>query len=89
VRRANDRALLSSPLLKWRRLFSALPVKFQKKARFGNDLLENSEEVSRLIEIEKCFTSQDGDLIVFDDKGIHRGGLIDQGTRWTLQIRLG
>lgn len=89
IRRANDRASLSSSLPKWRRLFSALPVKFQKKARFGNDLTEGSGEVDRLLKIEKCFTSRDGDLIVFDDKGIHRGGLIDQGTRWALQIRLG
>jgi hypothetical protein len=89
VRRANDRALLSSPLPKWRRLFSALPVKFQKKARFGNDLIDGSQEADRLIKMEKRFTSRDGDLIVFDDKGIHRGGLMDQGTRWALQIRLG
>lgn len=89
VRRANDRASLSNNLVKWRRLFSALPTMFQKKAQFGNDLTEDSPEINELLESERIFTSREGDLIVFDDKGIHRGGLIDQGTRWALQIRLG
>jgi hypothetical protein len=88
IRRANDRALLSSPLARWRRLFYALPVMFQKKAKFGNDLMENLPDVDKLLESEKCFTSHHGDLIVFDDKGIHRGGLVDEGSRWALQIRL-
>jgi hypothetical protein len=89
VRRANDRAKLSNNQLKWRRLFSALPAIFQKKAQFGNDLNEDSPEINQLLESERIFTSGEGDLIVFDDKGIHRGGLIDEGTRWALQIRLG
>lgn len=89
VRRANDRAMLSCMKPESRRLFAALPAIFQKKAKFGNDLIANSAEVKRLLKKERCFTSRDGDLIAFDDKGIHRGGLVDQGARWALQIRLG
>lgn len=89
VRRANDRAMLSCIGPESRKRFAALPTIFQKKAKFGNDLIADSPEVKNLLEKERCFTSRDGDLIAFDDKGIHRGGLVDQGARWALQIRLG
>jgi hypothetical protein len=89
VRRANDRAMLSSLKPRWRRLFSALPTTFQKKAKFGNDLIKGSPKVKHLMMSERCFISRDGDLVVFDDKGAHRGGLVQHGTRWALQIRLG
>jgi hypothetical protein len=88
VRRANDRAMLSSLKPRFRRLFSALPPTFQKKAKFGNDLIKDSPKVKQLMMSERCFVSSDGDLVVFDDKGAHRGGLVQQGTRWALQIRL-
>ena len=89
VRRTNDRAGLSAPHPKSRRLFSALPMALQKKAKFGDDLIGDSPEINGLLERERSFTSRDGDLIVFDENGVHRRGLHDQGTRWALQIRLG
>ena len=46
-------------------------------------------ELARLLASERRFTSADGDLILFDDRGIHRGGLVEAGERFMVQIRLG
>jgi hypothetical protein len=89
ARRANDRADLSSCKPESRRLFHALPQRFRRKAKFGNDLEGDHPEVARLLASERRFTSADGDLILFDDRGIHRGGMVQAGERYMLQIRFG
>jgi hypothetical protein len=89
ARRANDRVNLSSCKPEHRRLFHALPKKFRRKAKFGNDLESDHPDLARLLASERHFTSADGDLILFDDRGIHRGGLVQAGERFMLQIRFG
>ncbi|HSA80748.1 MAG TPA: hypothetical protein VLE23_07975 [Geminicoccaceae bacterium] len=89
ARRANDRVDLSSCTPDSRRLFHALPRRFRRKAKFGNDLEGDHPELARLLASERRFTSADGDLILFDDRGIHRGGMVEAGERCMLQIRLG
>jgi hypothetical protein len=89
ARRANDRIDLSSCTPGSRRLFHALPKRFRRKAKFGNDLERDHPELPRLLASERRFTSADGDLILFDDRGIHRGGMVEAGERCMLQIRLG
>jgi hypothetical protein len=89
ARRANDRIDLSSCTPGSRRLFHALPKRFRRKAKFGNDLESDHPELARLLATERRFTSADGDLILFDDRGIHRGGMVEAGERCMLQIRLG
>ena len=89
ARRANDRIDLSSCTPERRRLFHALPRRFRRKAKFGNDLESDHPALARLLASERRFTSADGDLILFDDRGIHRGGLVEAGERFMLQIRLG
>lgn len=89
ARRANDRVDLSSCTPERRRLFHALPRRFRRKAKFGNDLESNHPELARLLAAERRFTSADGDVILFDDRGIHRGGMVEKGERHMLQIRLG
>lgn len=89
ARRANNRVDLSSCAPDRRRLFHALPRPLRCKAKFGNDLESDHPELARLLASERRFTSADGDLILFDDRGIHRGGLIEEGERCMLQIRLG
>jgi hypothetical protein len=89
ARRANDRVDLSSCTPERRRLFHALPKRFRRKAKFGNDLEGDHPELGRLLASERRFTSADGDLILFDDRGIHRGGMVEHGERYMLQIRLG
>jgi hypothetical protein len=89
ARRANDRIELSSCTPGSRRLFHALPKRFRRKAKFGNDLESHHPELAQLLASERRFTPADGDLILFDDRGIHRGGLVEAGERCMLQIRLG
>jgi hypothetical protein len=89
ARRANDRIDLSSCAPDNRRRFHALPKRFRRKAKFGNDLESDHPQVGRLLASERRFTSADGDLILFDDRGIHRGGMVETGERYMLQIRLG
>jgi hypothetical protein len=89
ARRANDRIELSSCTPDSRRLFHALPKRFRRKAKFGNDLESDHPALARLLASERRFTSADGDLILFDDRGIHRGGMVEAGERCMLQIRLG
>jgi hypothetical protein len=69
-----------------RELFFALPKSFQKKASIGTDLLDSSPESSILINLEHQFTSKDGDLILFDFQGIHRGGLRCKGERQSIEL---
>ena len=89
ARRANDRVDLSSCTPERRRRFHALPKRFRRKAKFGNDLEGDHPELARLLATERRFTSADGDLLLFDDRGIHRGGLVEAGERHMLQIRFG
>jgi hypothetical protein len=88
ARRANDRVDFSSCEAKQRRLFAALPRALRHKAKFGNDLQPDDPATGRLLAAEKRFTSADGDLLLFDDRGMHRGGLVEEGERCILQIRL-
>jgi hypothetical protein len=88
ARRANDRVDFSSCEAEQRRMFNALPAALRHKAKFGNDLQPDDPALARLLAAEKRFTSADGDLLLFDDRGIHRGGLVEEGDRCILQIRL-
>jgi hypothetical protein len=71
-----------------RRLFHALPKLLRRKAKFGNDLPPDHPGLARLLATEKRFGSAEGDLILFDDRGMHRGGLLEEGERIMMQIRL-
>ena len=88
VRKANDKSRLDKCDRRTREVFWALPKVLRKKAEFGNDLLDLTPEVSSLIARERQFTSEDGNLIFFDNDGIHRGGMILEGKRHILQIQL-
>lgn len=86
------RAIHKSKILqKWnrgdRQLFSALPRVFQRKAEMGNDL-QDSFLVEKIINSEKAFLSTDGDGVLFDNSGMHRGGLVEEGCRVILQVIL-
>lgn len=88
VRKANDRSRLDKCDVATRQLFAALPRWFQMKSEFGNDLLDASPDAAALIAHEHPFTSEDGDLILFDNNGIHRGRKVIQGERHAVQIQL-
>jgi hypothetical protein len=88
VRKANDISRLDRCDRDTRTLFSALPKMLQKKSEFGNDLLDSMPEVAELLAAEHFFTSDQGNLILFDNNGIHRGGRVLEGTRIILQVPL-
>ena len=68
----------------------AAVFQFPKQCRishnFGRLLLDGSEQQEMILEKEKPFTSDKGNLCVFDPAGMHRGGICKTGTRIALQI---
>ena len=89
IRRTLHRA---GDLQKWnpesRRRFMALPRFLRRKAEIGGDLLDGTDVVDALLQAERSFTSDDGNLILFDNAGLHRGGLVENGRRVIAQIIL-
>ena len=88
IRNANDKSRLDKTDRETRELFHALPGFFQNKCEFGNDLSGDSAEAQNLLESEVKVTSADGDMILFDTDGIHRGGMVREGQRHILQVPL-
>lgn len=84
VRVANDKARLDKCRRESRELFSALPKIFQKKAEFGNDLSPDQAKDFLSDAIE--FTSDKGNLMIFDPSGFHRGKVVQEGKRIVLQV---
>jgi hypothetical protein len=88
VRRTNDRAGLSGYDPAMRRLFTALPAPLRFKCTFGADLLDSDPMTRELAQAERQFTSEDGDVFLFDNLGIHRGALISAGERLVIIANL-
>jgi hypothetical protein len=88
IRRTNDFAGLSGRTPEARRKFMALPRFFRKKAEFGADVLDDSNEAQRLREGHFSATSNFGNCILFDGAGIHRGGMVNKGERRCIFILL-
>ncbi len=79
VRKTNDRLNMHGSL------FMALPPPFRMYTLFGDNIDPDSEEARRLLEREHAYTSADGDLMLFDFNGVHRGGFVREGHRYMLQ----
>jgi FkbM family methyltransferase len=89
IRKANDQSGLDSVKSEEkRRMFWALPPFLRKKAAFGYDLLNDSVESRALLTAEHKFTSKDGNIILFDYNGVHRGAMLEEGERRMVQICL-
>jgi hypothetical protein len=88
-RRANDRAGLSGYAPETRRMFMALPAPLRHKSMFGSDLMDGTPEAQAVVENEYQFVSADGNAALFDNLGIHRGGLVREGERRVLIANLG
>jgi len=89
TRKANDTSRFDKCDRANRELFFALPKPLRKKSEFGNDLLDSSSETKELLAREHQFTSEDGDIILFDNDGIHRGSMVREGKRQALQLLIG
>jgi len=63
-----------------------LPKQLRVSHNFGRLLQDGTEEQERLLKQEKLFTSDKGNLCVFDPAGMHRGGICNKGNRIALQI---
>lgn len=86
IRSAADHSGLSRTDPETRRLFNALPRFLQRKADFGFDIVDDSGDA--LKRNERIFTTEDGHLVVFDNFGAHRGGMVREGQRVILQVVL-
>ena len=86
TRKANDKSGLDNCDPKTRRLFNALPKIFQRKSEFGNDLADSDPGTKAMLSLERQYTTDQGNLILFDTDSLHRGGMIKQGQRIMLQI---
>lgn len=71
-----------------RRFFLRLPSHLQNNSHFGFDLECGSHLERAYLRAERKFVSRDCNTILFDNYGLHRGGLVKSGERIALQINL-
>jgi hypothetical protein len=88
VRRAVDRSGLSAYTPDARRRFLALPRWMRRKCTFGSDLMDSTPESRHLLAVERKFVSTIAPAAMFDNVGIHRGALVDEGERRILFLTL-
>jgi hypothetical protein len=88
IRRANDYAGLSWTKPHYRKLFLALPRALQRKGAFGADIPNDSVYVRPILDNELCVTSANGNGVLFDPEGIHRGGMVRSGRRLAVGMML-
>lgn len=89
LREANDHNGMSSTKIESRKIFSALPKKLRQKGAFGNDLPDDSKLADAIANSEWQVTGSAGSIVLFDTKGIHRGGMIKDGERRVITCVLG
>lgn len=88
ISEANDHGL-SATDPETRKLFAALPPLLRQKGSFGNDLPDESRQAQLISECSWAITSAKGAIVLFDTKGIHRGGMVEVGERRVLTCILG
>lgn len=88
VRKANDYAGLSGTRPETRALFAALPRSLQKKAAFGPDVEDRHPLADDILKAEWRITSDQGQAILFDPDGVHRGGMVREGRRRVIGVLL-
>jgi len=88
IRRANDYAGLSWTKPQFRELFYALPRGLRRKAAFGADLTVDNDYTQPILQDEWRVTSKEGDAVLFDPFGIHRGGMVREGRRLVVTMNL-
>ncbi len=89
IAEVNDTSGFSGTTLSTRRAFVALPKWLRKKCSFGNDLLSNSITAQQLLAAQWQITGKEGHAVLFDPKGIHRGGMVISGERVVLTCIIG
>jgi hypothetical protein len=79
VRKTNDKLRHSLVEL------CALPPEYAQHAIFGDHIDPHSPEARALLEKEVLVCDGRSDLILFDNNGVHRGGMVRDGSRCLLQ----
>ena len=87
IARSAGELYVGSRTLESRRRLMKLPRQLRKRLDFGSDLLDEPC-MARILDREKKFLSEDGDAILFDSSGFHRGAFVTLGARRVLQISL-
>ena len=86
---ANDSNGLAGTDARARARFAALPRKLRQKGSFGNDLTPDSVLGREIIAGLWSVTAPRGSIILFDTKGIHRGGMVEDGERRVITCVIG
>jgi ectoine hydroxylase-related dioxygenase (phytanoyl-CoA dioxygenase family) len=85
----NDSSGFSSTSLSSRIKFAMLPKWLRQKGSFGNDLNDDSFLSKSIIDSAWSVTANKGSIVLFDTKGIHRGGMVREGERLVLTCVIG
>jgi len=86
---ANDHNGLSLTNAEARAKFAALPAKLRQKGAFGNDLEDDSAQSRQIVGSLWQITGPEGSMVMFDSKGVHRGGMVTEGERRVITCVLG
>lgn len=86
---ANDSNGLAGTDPRSRARFAALPGKLRQKGAFGNDLAENSPLGREISQGLWSVEAGRGSIVLFDTKGIHRGGMVETGERRVITCVIG
>lgn len=89
IAEVNDHNGFAGTTLEMRRQFAALPKKLRQKCTFGNDLTEKSELSKQIDSGVWQITGSKGSIVLFDTKGVHRGGLVAEGKRKVITTIIG
>lgn len=89
IAEANDSNGMAETGLINRRYFAALPKVLRQKGAFGNDIMTGSELGEILLQSTWTITADQGSIVMFDTKGIHRGGMVIAGERRVITCTIG
>lgn len=86
---ANDSNGLGGTDPKARARFAALPARLRQKGSFGNDLKPESPLGREIGAGLWAVKAGRGSIVLFDTKGIHRGGMVEDGERRVITCVIG
>jgi len=86
---ANDSNGLAGTDAQARARFAALPKKLRQKGSFGNDLRPESPLGREIGQGLWAVRAGRGSIVLFDTKGIHRGGMVEDGERRVITCVIG
>jgi hypothetical protein len=89
VTEANDHNGFADTAPEARAKFAALPSILRQKGAYGNDLPDEAPFSRELVESSWSVVAPKGSIVLFDTKGTHRGGMVEQGERRVVTCVIG